>query len=242
MKILLVGISTLFLTGVFCAAQEHPAIAAQPNTVYVSADGKFEAPPDTAQLQFNISAQEDTAKAAYEHAARDTEQFRQVLRANGLDPKAAEIGFYSVQPVYDWKNPKRKLIAYRVATNVSLKLKGFSKIAPIFQQLADNNIGENQSMNYTLENIDSAKVKAVEDAYRRAHMNADAVARAGGRVLGDISYASVDTYEQVRPMPLVSRAPLAMMRAQAEPAAPTEEFTPQNVTVTAHVNALFNLK
>jgi uncharacterized protein len=242
MKILLVGISTLFLTGMFCAAQEHPAITAQPNTVYVSADGKFEAPPDTAQLQFNISAQEDTAKAAYEHAARDTEQFRQVLRANGLDPKVAEIGFYSVQPVYDWKNPKRKLIAYRVATNVSLKLKDFSKIAPILQQLADNNIGENQSMNYTLENIDSAKVKAVEDAYRRAHMNADAVARAGGRVLGDISYASVDTYEQVRPMPLVSRAPLAMMRAQAEPAAPTEEFTPQNVTVTAHVNALFNLK
>jgi hypothetical protein len=29
--------------------------------------------------------------------------------------------------------------------------------------------------------------------------------------------------------------------AQAAPA-PTEEFTPQGVTVTAHVNALFNLK
>jgi hypothetical protein len=31
------------------------------------------------------------------------------------------------------------------------------------------------------------------------------------------------------------------MRAEAAPA-PTEEFTPQSVTVTAHVNALFNLK
>jgi hypothetical protein len=26
------------------------------------------------------------------------------------------------------------------------------------------------------------------------------------------------------------------------PPAPTEEFTPQTVTITAHVNALFNLK
>ncbi len=240
MKILC-GVIALFCAASVCAAQEHPALTAQPNTVYVSADGKFEVPPDTALLQFNISAQEDTAKAAYEHASHDAEQFRQILRNNGVDPKTAEIGFYSVQPVYDWKNPKRKLIAYRVATNVSLKLKDFSKIAPILQQLADNNIGENQNMTYTLENIDSAKVKAVEDAYRHARMNADGIARAGARQLGEIFYASVDTYEQIRPMPLVTRAPLAMMRAQAEPT-PTEEFTPQNVTVTAHVNAMFNLK
>jgi hypothetical protein len=31
------------------------------------------------------------------------------------------------------------------------------------------------------------------------------------------------------------------MTAEATPA-PNEEFTPQTVTVTAHVNALFNLK
>ncbi len=242
MKTLLLGVTAWLFAVALCAAQEHPAVTAQPNTVYVSADGKFEAPPDTALLQFNISAQEDTAKAAYEHASRDAEQFRQILRSNGIDPKTAEIGFYSVQPVYDWKNPKRKLIAYRVATNVSLKLKDFSKIAPILEQLADANLGENQSMSYTLENIDAAKVKAVADAYRRVRMNADALARSAGRVLGEISYASVDTFEQIRPMPLVTRMPLAMARSQAEAAAPTEEFTPQNITVTAHVNALFNLK
>lgn len=240
MKLVLAGI-TLLLAGALCSAQEHPAVTAQPNTVYVSADGKYETAPDTAQLQFNISAQENTAQAAYERASRESEQFRQVLRANGIDPKTAEIGFYSVQPVYDWKNPQHKLIAYRVGASVSLKLKDFSKIAPILQQLADNNVGENQSLSYTLETMDSAKVKAVEDAYRHARMNADAVARAGGRVLGEISYASVDTYEQVRPMPMATRMPLSMMRTQAEPA-PTEEFTPQNVTVTAHVNALFNMK
>jgi hypothetical protein len=31
------------------------------------------------------------------------------------------------------------------------------------------------------------------------------------------------------------------MKAEAAPA-PTEEYTPQTVTVTAHVNALFSLK
>jgi uncharacterized protein len=221
-------------------AQEHPTVTAQPNSVYVGADGKFESAPDTAVIQFNISVQDDTAQSAYQHASKDVEQVRQVLHANGLEPKAANIGFLSVQPMYDWKNPKQKVIGYRVVTDVTLKLKDFSKIGPITQQLAEANVSETQTLNYALENIDEAKNKAVEDAYRRARNSADAIARASGRTLGELSYASVDTFENQRifaPRPMAARAAMA----PAAPA-PTEEFTPQTVTVTAHVNALFNLK
>jgi uncharacterized protein YggE len=222
-------------------AQERPSLVAQPNTLYVGADGKFESAPDTALVQFNISAQEETAKAAYDRASRNTEQIRQILRSNGIDPKTAEIGYFSLDPVFDYKNPKRKLLAYRVNSSVQLKLKDFSKIAPIVQQLAETDVTDNQSINYTLENSEAAKAKAAEDAYRRARINGEAVARAGGRVLGNLSYASVDTFE---PIPIVRGrvAQPLMMRAQAEAAPPTAEFTPKSITVTAHVNALFELK
>ena len=232
---------TIVVLVVCLAAQEHPAVTAQANTVFVGADGKFEANPDTALVQFNISVQEETSRAAYDRASRAAEQIRQILRSNGIEPKVAEIGFFSLQPVYDFKTPKRKLVGYRVNANVSLKLKDFSKLAPILQQLADVDVTENQSLNYMLETIDAAKNKAVEDAYRRAREYAEAVARAGGRTLGELSYASVDTFENERPVPM-PRA-MAMMRAEAAAApAPTEQFTPQTVTVTAHVNALFTLK
>jgi uncharacterized protein YggE len=220
-------------------AQEHPAVTAVPNSVYVGADGKFESAPDTAVLQFNISVQETTSQAAYEHASKEAEQVRQVLRANGIEPKAANIGFLSVQPVYDWKNPKQKVIGYRVTTDVTLKLKDFSKIGPITQQLADANVSETQTLNYTLDAIDEAKNKAVEDAYRRARNSADALARASGRTVGELSYASVDTFENQRIFAPRVRSMAAMDKSAP---APTEEFTPQTVTVTAHVNALFNLK
>jgi uncharacterized protein YggE len=221
------------------AAQDRPAITAQANTVFVGADGKFEANPDTAVLQFNISAQEVTSPEAYDRASKAAEQVRQILRSNGIEPKSAEIGYFSLQPVYDYKTAKRKLVGYRVNANVSLKLKDFSKIAPIVQQLADADVSENQSLNYTLEDIDAAKSKAVEDAYRRARESAAALARSSGRTLGELSYASVDTFENVRPMPMVG----AMMKMNVGAApAPTEEFTPQSVSVTAHVNAMFNLK
>jgi hypothetical protein len=221
-------------------AQDHPAVTALPNSIYVGADGKFESAPDTAVIQFNISVQETTSQKAYEQASKQAEQVRQALRDNGIEPKAATIGFFSVQPAYEWTNSKQKLTGYRVTTNVSLKLRDFSKIGPITQQLADANVSETQTLTYTLENIDEAKNKAVEDAYHRARNSADALAHASGRTVGELSYASIDTFEnQHLPVPRMARA----LAAKTEPApTPTEEFTPQTVTVTAHVNALFILK
>jgi uncharacterized protein YggE len=236
--------ASLFLASLLLAAPlasaQAPTVSAAPNTVFAGADGKFEAAPDTAFVQFNLSAQADNAKIAYESAAKQAEQTRQIMRDNGIDPKTAQIGSYSIQPMYDWKTTKRKLIGYRVTTNVSLKLKDFAKIGPITQQLADAAVSESQSVNYTLDNMDDAKSKAVEDAYRRARAAADSLARAAGRSVLELSYASVDTFENVRPMPMLARSAMAM-KAEAVPA-PTEEFTPQTVSVTAHVNALFTLK
>jgi uncharacterized protein YggE len=239
MKFTTVLSAILILSGAIFA-QEHPAVTAQPNTVYVGSDGKFEAPPDTALISMNISVQDDNPQAAYLRASKNVEQVRQVLRANGLDPKLATVGFFSVQPMYEWK-PKQRVIGYRVTTDVTLKLKDFSKVGPLTEQLADANISETQNLSYILENMDEAKNRAVEDAYRRARNSAETIARASGRVLGDLSYASVDTFENPHiVMPRMARAMAAAPNAAPPP--PTEEFTPQSVTITAHVNALFNLK
>jgi uncharacterized protein len=223
------------------AMAQSPVNNPEPNTVFVGADGKFETAPDTALIQFNISAQADSAKDAYDQASKQAEAMRQVLRANGIDPKSAEIGFFSVNPQYDWKNPKHKVIGYQVTTSVSLKLKDFSKIGPVTQQLADASVGESQSLSYTLDSTEEAKSKAVADAYKRAHASAQALAAASGRTLGELSYASVDTFENIRvAAPMQHRAMAMAMKAEGP--APTEEFSPQNVTVTAHVNAMFLLK
>src|SRR6266568_5508665 len=241
MKKLVLG--ALIAISVFqsATAQEHPSVTAQPNTVFVGADGKYEANPDTAVIDFAISAQEDNSGAAYARASKSAEQVRQILRSNSVDPKSAQVGYFAIQPVYDYKTPKRKLVAYRVNTNVSVKLKDFAKIGPILQQLANADITDSQQLNYTLEDKDAANSKAVEDAYRHARDSAEAVAHAGTRNVGDLIYASVDTFENplpVRPM-VMAAAPRATMQMNQPP---TAEFSPQTVTITAHVNALFQLK
>src|SRR5208283_3521953 len=231
MKKAVVTLSAILVLSTLLIAQT-PTLNALPNTVYVGAEGKFETAPDTALIQFNISAQADSAKDAYDQASKQAEATRQVLRANGIDPKAAEIGFFSVNPQYDWKNPKHKVIGYQVTTSVNLKLKDFSKIGPVTAQLADVSVADSQSLSYMLDSTEEAKSKAVADAYRHARASAEALANASGRTLGELSYASVDTFENIRVM-----APMPRARAMAvvQAPAPTEEFSPQNVTVTAHV-------
>jgi len=233
-------IFVLLLISAFAAGQDRPTIQAQPNTVLVGADGKFEANPDTALVQFNISAQEDNSRAAYDRASKAAEQIREILRSNGIDPRAAEISSFSIDPIYDYKPAKPKLVAYRVNASVSLKLKDFTKVAPIIQQLSDMDVTANQSVSYTLEDIDAAKAKAVEDAFRRARESAATIARASGRTLGELSYASVDTFENVRMVPVMHA--MAKMAGPSAAPAPTEEFSPQTITVTAHVNTVFTLK
>jgi uncharacterized protein YggE len=235
-------LTLLVMLACIAQAQNPPTVAAQANSIYVSADGKFESAPDTALIQFNISAQENTVKAAYGRASDEAEQVRQILRANGVDPKLAEIGFFALSPMYDYRQPKHPVIGYRVTTAVSLKLKDFAKVGPIVAQLGEQEFAENVTLNYTLENMDAAKLRAVDDAFQRARAEAAALARASGRALGELVYASVDTYEQVRVLsaPLMSRAMMGAARAEAAP--PTGEFTPQKVSVSAKVSTMFAMK
>jgi uncharacterized protein len=225
----------ILLCTVIAAAQQSPV----PNSVSAGADGKYEAAPDTAVIQFNIAAQEGTSQAAYDRASRATEQVRELMRKNSIDPASAQIGSYSISPVFDYKSPKRKLIAYTVNTSVTVKLKDFSKIGPIVQQLTDLDLTDSQSISYTLDNMEAAKARAVADAYHKARATAEVIANASSRQLGDLLQASVDSFEP-GPRPLMTFA--KMSATPNAPPAPTEQFTPQTITVTAHVNAIFALK
>lgn len=221
-------------------AQNAPTYGIQTNTIYAGADGKFESAPDTAVLHLDIASQQDTSKEAYDKVAAAAASVRTVLRNNGIEPKAAEIATYSVQPIYDWKNPKHRVVAYRVSTTVKLKLRDFNKVGPLTEQLANIEEASNQSVEYILDDVDQAKAKASEDALKKARNQASAVAVAGGRALGELLYASVDVSQQ-QIIPMVMRTG-AVMKSAAPEAPPTAEFTPQTVTINAHVNALFALK
>lgn len=224
------------------AQSPQTGVLAQPNTISAAADGKFESAPDTALLQFNLAVQEDTSDGAFRHASQAAERLRAVLRQNGIDPKSAEIGYYSLQPVVDYRNPKHKVIGYRVTSAVTLKLKNFEKVGPLTEGLSGIEETQGESVSYTLEDFEAAKQKAVADAFNKAREVAETLARAGTRTLGELLYASIDVAQPVgilRPM----NARIMADAAQAQVlAAPTEAFSEQKIQITARVQAVFSLR
>jgi len=52
----------------------------------------------------------------------------------------------------------------------------------------------------------------------------------------------VDTFENVRIVTPMNARVMESMGAATKMAAPTAEFSPQNIQVTAHVNAMFALR
>ena len=236
-------LAVLLLSPMALAQSQAPANSVVMNSVYVGADGKFESAPDTAVLQFNIAAQESKARAAYDKASAAAQQVREALSSNGIDPKTAEFGFFAVQPMFDWKDSKHRVIGYRVVSNVIVKLHDFSKVGALTEQMAEIDSTENQSLNYTLQEVEAAKIKATEDAMHKAHNEANAVAAGGGRTLGQLIYASVDVNQNVVvPVPVMRPMMNAARAGAAEVTPPTEGFTPKSVTVNAHVNAMYELK
>jgi uncharacterized protein YggE len=234
---LLTGV--LFVLSLASFAQDIRSSALPPNSVTVGADGEFEAAPDTAVISANLSAQETTSQAAFQSAGRLADQARQALRNTGIDPKTVELSRYSLYPVIDYKNPKQKVIAYRVGTDVKIKLRDFSKIGPVTEALAGLDGITGQNMSYDLEDMDAAKNKAIENAYGRARSFAETLSKASGRQLGPLVSAGVDT-QQLTPIRPIART-MAVAGAANVPA-PTEEFAASKIKVGAHVNAVYALQ
>jgi uncharacterized protein YggE len=220
-------------------AQENRGPNLPPNSISVGADGDFESAPDTAVLTCLIMAQENNSQAAFESASRLAEQLRDALGKVGIDPKSAELSRYSLFPVIDYKNSKQKVIGYRVGTNVTIKLKDFAKIAPVTEALAGLNGITGQSMTYDLEDLDTAKRKAIDKAYERARVYAETLAKASGKQLGVLISASVDTQQAIPVMPYARAMEVA---GNVAAKAPTEDFAASKVKVTAHVNTVFGVQ
>ena len=232
------AIALLMLASVAATAQENRGPNSLPNSISVGADGEFESTPDTAVITCSITAQENTSQAAFESASRLAEQLRDALHKAGIDPKTAELSRYNLYPVIDYKNPKQKVVGYRVGTSVRIKLKDFAKIAPVTEALAGLNGITGQNMSYELEDMDLAKQKAIEQAYSRARSYAETLAKASGKQLGGLLSASVDTQQAIPVMPYARTMAMEANVAKA----PTEEFAASKVKVTAHVNAVFGVQ
>jgi uncharacterized protein len=208
----------------------------QPNSITVNGEGIYEADPDVAVISMTISTQEAQLKDAYSRATNAAEQIRQVLRSNGIDPKEAQVGFFQVEPVYDYTKAKRKAVGYAVRSNITLKVKDFTKIAPLSDAFATIDVTGDQNVSYDIADMPAARDKAIQIATQNAHKSAEIVAATTGAKLGELLHATVGTMVNIQPM---ARTRMAMQAGAVAKEAPTAEFGAAKISVNANVTVEF---
>ncbi|HEX9759962.1 MAG TPA: SIMPL domain-containing protein [Candidatus Acidoferrales bacterium] len=232
------------------------AAAAQPqeakyiaDTVTVQADATYEADPDLATLKFQVSATEKQLRKAYELATASLQRILQLAERTGLAKQDVTTGAFSVTPDIDWRDRKRKPKAYRVESSVTFRLRDFTRLGEIVDEAVDSGIAEFRSLDFSLENEEDAKVRAVSLARERAEARARAALGNGAR-LGNLRFVGVDvqhverfvsTYWLRRQESFGFAASESANGVPAAPPPPVPAGSPEKVRVRATVNCVFQI-
>lgn len=249
---------------VFLSVFTLPALAQQneqpkfiADTLVVQANGTFEAEPDLATLTFDISSQDKDLTQAYTKAAQSMQQIVAVGEKNGLTKQEISTGVLTLTPSYDLdRNKKPK--SYFVRGEVVLKVHDFTKIGSILNDSVENGLANFRSLEYSLENPESAKARAVADAMRNAVERARAALAENGQKPGAIRYANLDI-GQIRGIIEYSAAQLEtatetvavtseglngglFSRHKVAPAPPPPPVQPGKIAVTATVQCAFQIQ
>jgi len=208
-----------------------------PPTVTVDATATVEREPDRATVTLAVESEAPTAQAASQANATAMTRVMTALRSAGL-PRAA-IRTLSVQlaPVYSPASPDRqqppRIVGYRATNMVVITIDSIARTGAIIDSAIGNGANRVAGISFELKDPESARLAALEMAVRKARREAEVVAAAAGRSLGEPLSITLGGGGYPRPM----YAERAMAMAQVADT-PVEGGT---LEITATVHVVFRL-
>lgn len=237
---------------VFAAPADAQETRIAADTVAVQADAMDETDPDLATLAFQVSVQERELRKAYERAGAALGRIRDLATRHGIPAEDVSTSAFTVFPIYDWGDRRRRARAYRVEAGVEFRLKDFTGIAPLIDEAIEEGIVDLRSLTYSLADEESAKRRAVSLAMRRAEARARAALEGNGRGLGPLRHASVDVQRlaaavRIDGLPAINETIEVSSGAytrsdRSRNVAPLPLPSPEKIRVSASVQCVYQLQ
>jgi uncharacterized protein len=236
--------ATLLLATALPLRAQNPQTKFIAETLVVEAEGTYEADPDLATLTFNISAQENELKKAYDKASASMRKIVELANRNGLKKEEIETGVLTITPFYEGDRKKRAK-SYRVQGQIKLKVKDFAKLGALMDESVQDEITDFRSLTYSLVDEEAAKQKAVADAMKRAIGRANAALEQKGQKAGALRFANLDVkelvgLEHVEFFPFLKEG-LVLHAKLSTPPPPPPTAHPEKITVSATVQCAFQI-
>ena len=251
---------TLILIVLFSAAiasrAQSPEVKFIADTLVVQADGRYEADPDLATLSFSVFAQDKNLKQTYDQASQSMQKIAQIAEKNGLKKDDIAFGVLTVRPYYEGDRKKRAK-SYTVHGQITLKVRDFSKLGPLFEDSVEDGITDFRSLTYSLADEEGARQHAAAAAMRSAMGRATAVLEQKGQKVGALRFANLDV-KQIVGASSMNVYSLAEYNTEASTLStgggswfgsakkvappPPPSAQPEKITVTATVQCAFQIQ
>lgn len=169
------ALATLLAANVSARAQAMP-----PPTISVTGEAQVSVAPDLAQIDGGVSTEARTAREASEANNRAMAVILPALKAAGIadaDIQTSRISLYP-QSTPVRPNGPMQITGYRASNRVTIRIRDIGKVASTIDALVTAGANEIGGINFMVSQeskmLDEARVRALEDARRKAEIYAKA--------------------------------------------------------------------
>lgn len=162
------------------------------NRINVNATAVMEVAPDIAYIDFSVKGYGDNAQQATSDAALKIEKVRKTLLGMGMTSDEVVTTSYSLDKKYDTKGNAKGYIS---TNSVQITLNDIKKVGNVIDKISTAGIDSIQGISYSVKNKDLYQNQLLTQAVANARKQAEVVAVAGNRTLGNLLCASINNFK-----------------------------------------------
>ncbi len=205
-----------------------------PREITVEATGKAYVVPDIAELTLGLDVDSATADEAVQKNSETMNKVTAALKELGIDEKDIKTSYYNLSPKYNWTEAEGQTKdGFTLSHQVIVKIRDFEKIGEVISKSTEAGANIFTGVQFTLDDPESAKSIAREEAIAKAKEKAKEISAQSGLSLGKV----LNFYEYQSgggtPMPYYEKAMESTMdMAQSVVTAPSITPGEQEVQLT----------
>ena len=158
-----------------------------PREISVEGEGSSYAVPDVATLYLGVNTEAKTSEAAVEENTEKMNAVIEGLKEFGLEDEDIQTTNYSLSPNYEWTKEKGSVQdGYRVDQSVTVKVRDLGTVGEVMGIATKAGATTMGGLNFEVEDPDTAKAEAREDAIAKAKAKAENIAKQSGLKLGKV--------------------------------------------------------
>lgn len=156
--------------------------------ISVSGTGEITGTPDTISVDLGVSVLGDTVDDATAKAAEAANALIDSLKSNGVDENSITTTNYSINPEYDYRSEKERLVGYRVNNTVRAKISDVTNSGSVIDDAtkAAGDAARVNGISFSIEDDAEMVEAAREAAWNDAFQKASQLAELSGQKLGPV--------------------------------------------------------